>query len=293
MPLPNGVVSWRPMVIVYDTLRLGGVPDGAFTAPVLAAVERARSSRELVAWDDFITMQDQARLWCGTDERYLAVVANFEFTAPEYKSFADERVRAQVFCRFIFDAFDAAVFPEVRHEVREPEGCIELELWLPPHFCDSTSWMLGNVGALPTLTRHLGMPAMKMVRARFDGHHGLYRMRFPKEAELRRGEATSEMLALLELTRAMRVEVRKAVRDARNSGSASDRINHLARSWSLTARQEEVLGCVCEGMSNKQIAGQLACAVRTIEIHVSDILRKADLDSRAQLVACFVAPAGE
>jgi two-component system nitrate/nitrite response regulator NarL len=50
----------------------------------------------------------------------------------------------------------------------------------------------------------------------------------------------------------------------------------------LTAREIEVLGCLAEGMSNKQVARALAISVRTVTVHVSNLLRKTGSASRTE-----------
>lgn len=50
----------------------------------------------------------------------------------------------------------------------------------------------------------------------------------------------------------------------------------------LTAREREVLGCIAEGMSNKQIARALEISVRTVTVHVSNLLRKTGAASRTE-----------
>ncbi|GAB1691278.1 hypothetical protein KRM28CT15_30810 [Krasilnikovia sp. M28-CT-15] len=51
----------------------------------------------------------------------------------------------------------------------------------------------------------------------------------------------------------------------------------------LTAREREVLGCLAEGMSNKQIARALGISVRTVTVHVSNLLRKTGASSRTEV----------
>ncbi|HTL33960.1 MAG TPA: LuxR C-terminal-related transcriptional regulator [Kofleriaceae bacterium] len=55
--------------------------------------------------------------------------------------------------------------------------------------------------------------------------------------------------------------------------------------WRLTPKQVEVLRYVVEGRSNTTIAGLLGCVERTVELHVTALLDKAGVDSRAGLVA--------
>lgn len=50
----------------------------------------------------------------------------------------------------------------------------------------------------------------------------------------------------------------------------------------LTAREREVLGLLAEGMSNKQIARTLGISVRTVTVHVSNLLRKTGAASRTE-----------
>jgi DNA-binding CsgD family transcriptional regulator len=50
----------------------------------------------------------------------------------------------------------------------------------------------------------------------------------------------------------------------------------------LTAREREVLGLLAEGMPNKQIATALGISVRTVTVHVSNLLRKTGASSRTE-----------
>jgi DNA-binding NarL/FixJ family response regulator len=51
----------------------------------------------------------------------------------------------------------------------------------------------------------------------------------------------------------------------------------------LSAREREVATMVAQGISNRQIARELYLSERTIEKHVSKILRKLHLSSRAEI----------
>jgi len=51
----------------------------------------------------------------------------------------------------------------------------------------------------------------------------------------------------------------------------------------LTNRELDVLLCISQGMTNKQIAQQLSIGTTTVRSHVSSIMRKLDLDNRTQL----------
>jgi DNA-binding CsgD family transcriptional regulator len=79
--------------------------------------------------------------------------------------------------------------------------------------------------------------------------------------------------ASLVLLRGRDAAVARALRCARDSG--------------LTDRQHDVLLRVVDGDSNRDIATKLRCAEGTAELHVSAVLRKFRVKSRAQLVARF------
>jgi len=61
-----------------------------------------------------------------------------------------------------------------------------------------------------------------------------------------------------------------------------DRLLAAVPAADLTAREREVLGLIAEGMSNKQIAGALGISVRTVTVHVSNLLRKTGAASRTE-----------
>ncbi|AKV03027.1 Transcriptional regulator, LuxR family [Labilithrix luteola] len=65
------------------------------------------------------------------------------------------------------------------------------------------------------------------------------------------------------------------------------RVAYASNVWELTRRQAEVLSLVVHGHANRAIAERLSCAVRTVEVHISSLLMKASVDSRAGLVARF------
>jgi DNA-binding CsgD family transcriptional regulator len=68
---------------------------------------------------------------------------------------------------------------------------------------------------------------------------------------------------------------------------AEARVHMLAARWGLTGREAEVLEHIIQGRSNKVIASRLGCAERTVEVHVTHVLSKAEVESRSALIAKF------
>uniref|UniRef100_A0A832MKP9 Response regulator transcription factor n=1 Tax=Eiseniibacteriota bacterium TaxID=2212470 RepID=A0A832MKP9_UNCEI len=52
----------------------------------------------------------------------------------------------------------------------------------------------------------------------------------------------------------------------------------------LTEREREVLTCIAEGLSTKEIAARFDISIRTVETHRANLMRKLDLHSVARLV---------
>ena len=73
----------------------------------------------------------------------------------------------------------------------------------------------------------------------------------------------------------------RGVRDLPRGPRPSTRRNPA----NLTSREIEVLALVAEGLTNAQIAERLFLAPRTVDHHVSAILRKLDVQSRIQAAA--------
>jgi len=52
----------------------------------------------------------------------------------------------------------------------------------------------------------------------------------------------------------------------------------------LTEREKDVVKCIVEGMSNREIADLLNISVGTVKIHVHNILRKKDVKGRVDII---------
>jgi DNA-binding NarL/FixJ family response regulator len=54
---------------------------------------------------------------------------------------------------------------------------------------------------------------------------------------------------------------------------------------SLTNREREVLQILATGVNNDAIANSLNISIKTVEFHISNILRKLEMKSRTEVIA--------
>ena len=108
----------------------------------------------------------------------------------------------------------------------------------------------------------------------YQGSEDIYRaLRFGAMAYLTK-EASGEQLvdAIQQVNRGLRYLPRVAL----------DRLAERIPSVELTPRETEVLTCITQGKSNREIADQLCIAEKTVRIHVSSVLDKMGARDRTQ-----------
>ena len=147
------------------------------------------------------------------------------------------------------------------------------------------AWFRGSAGALRGVPRHLNHPPA-IVEAQIARDHAVYDIELPEARTLgRRVRGTVNVAIDL---------VFGIDRDGTPVGgrlgeiapdSFGHRIESAIATWKLTPRQGEVLSRLARGQSNKDIARELGCAENTVELHVTQLLRKTNVTSRTQLIA--------
>lgn len=73
-------------------------------------------------------------------------------------------------------------------------------------------------------------------------------------------------------------------RASRRDTALDDRLAEAARAWSLSPRELYVLRELANGSANKDIAARGDISLRTVEVHITSLLRKARVTSRLELV---------
>lgn len=108
-----------------------------------------------------------------------------------------------------------------------------------------------------------------------------------------RDASMEELMGIIRMT--LRGEVRCDPRIARSLFEElhrrRDRPATDERDEALTRREIQILGLMSQGLSNKEIAGELSLSVATVKNHVHAVLSKLHLQRRAQASEAFAAGA--
>jgi DNA-binding NarL/FixJ family response regulator len=104
----------------------------------------------------------------------------------------------------------------------------------------------------------------------------------PKPFEL--DELAAVVRNLLDRSQMMESEWRQRLRSVEAEEELAHEKQYPKFDLDLTQREKEVLAELVEGLSNGQIGDRLHLSPRTIEKHVSSLLRKTETSNRAELV---------
>lgn len=92
-----------------------------------------------------------------------------------------------------------------------------------------------------------------------------------------------EVMSRPELAWRVLSEFRQLTGEDGEAGSVSD-----PKRLPLSVREVEVLDCVAQGLSNKEIAEALFITEQTVKNHMTSVLRKLQVNDRVQAVLCAV-----
>ncbi|HLZ29602.1 MAG TPA: tetratricopeptide repeat protein [Chloroflexota bacterium] len=136
-------------------------------------------------------------------------------------------------------------------------------------------------GAASALREAIGTPLNAAAQAALDGRFATARASVRRdlaEAAWARGRAMSLDAAVAFAL----AEGEEAAADAERRRGPGESL------YGLTPREREVAVRIAQGLTNRQMAAEFALAERTVDVHVSNILGKLQMSSRAQVAAWVV-----
>ncbi len=251
--------------------------------------EQLREWSRRIPWDDYVDMWDRLEAKVGRQFILDEVADRYDDQFPEVRALAGSIVSPMAFARFYLSLASGAV-PHLRVETRflnEREFTLRIEI--PEPYRDSPVYLQTSAVAMRAISRYLGLPPSE-VRATFaprvvDMHITMPASRtIPARIE---GASTAFASKALSLMAALQLDLHLTPGNPAPpaSPSAVDACERLAREWKLTRRESQVLAAIADGKANKEIADALSCSVRTAEVHVLHLLRKAGVRTRAELAA--------
>lgn len=288
---------WARLVrAAIEVAARGGVPAERLTEGLPFDFERLRTMHR-VSWDDYTIVVDRMEAQLGGPDALCDLLATgYHQVLPEIRAVAGALLSPKLLTTFVMGTLDPVVFSGVDCQLEDlGVDRVRVTWTLRPGARPCAAWFRGNVGAIRGMPRHLGLDEAK-VDAELGDRFGIYDVRLPPSATLMAtaGRATRTMLERVFGVGAedgaaeppARSDVSLAARGALPP-EAVWRLDAATNAWDLTRRQREVLVYLVLGEANKEIAQALSCAENTVELHVTQILRKSKAASRAKLIARF------
>jgi DNA-binding NarL/FixJ family response regulator len=88
-------------------------------------------------------------------------------------------------------------------------------------------------------------------------------------------------------------QVLEALRTAPADRGPEAAVQAARETFGLSERQAELMELICQGLSNREIAGQLYLAEKTVKNHINAILAKLDARNRSEAIAAWLGTRGE
>jgi DNA-binding CsgD family transcriptional regulator len=212
----------------------------------------------------------------------------FHDSVPEIRGLAALFISPRQLYHFVFGTIVPPMYPPVElRMVDQPDGRLRVELVVPPPYREATAFFEGTIGAMRSVACHMNLP-LADVEATITPRRAVYLVTLPASRTIAARLRGRGLEKISEATRQLFEQLGNDLRQALAGPPPRDVdacVEASARRWHLTPRQHEVLALVARGMANKQIGEKLGCAERTVELHVTELLRKARVSSRAHLIS--------
>lgn len=289
-------VSQAAVELLFEEVRLAGLP--------VAEVRQRQGALRFgfADWGKFLDSCDLIAELAGGNSQFADLVeATILRAAPHLPQLASAFASPLSFANFAVRSMDASAFVGVRYELttHDPRTLV-LRLRAVDGWELRPALVAGVAGAMRQITVPFGRGATKS-EIMGDPASGVILLTTPLRSDsIRRScapQADAGMVALLGQQRrafehSHQLALLLAQDPARTDGGpisrpAEERALLARRKWALTEREVDVLACVCSGLTNKEIAACLGRAESTVELYLTQILKKVGVGNRAALVARY------
>ncbi len=150
---------------------------------------------------------------------------------------------------------------------------------------DQTELAARLLGAADTVRMRAGLILQPYMRANADRAEAALRARMGDGGYRTAWNAGREMPLAEAIVAASAVASSPLAGRSHGAGGASRGVTPLAEAVELTSRERDVLRLLVDGRSSREIAAELFISHRTVTTHVTNLLAKLGVDSRAAAVA--------
>ncbi|MGV3625937.1 MAG: helix-turn-helix domain-containing protein [Archangium sp.] len=277
--------------MIVEAADRGGVPLDELIETLPLEVTKLRLRQQRVDWEHFVVMVERLDHRLGP-ERFDALCAQLPALAPSYRRLLGVFVSERLLYRFVNQLAGPSSYPMI-HTTWTEEGRVgHLRLRLRDGLTGSRSVFRIFTAAITAMPLFINHPPAT-VRSQVNARGGDYWVQLPKDeglrARLQRATQLADWDVLLETMqedKALFLEANEAMW-RRREDDFDARLAVAQVKWSLTPRQLEVLSGLARGLSNKALTAELDCSVKTVETHVTEVLRRSGSESRLALVAMF------
>ncbi|PZR06945.1 MAG: hypothetical protein DI536_29180 [Archangium gephyra] len=289
--LPPRTVSNQVVEMVVEAADRGGVPLHELIDTLSIDPTALRLRKHRLDWEDFVVLVERLEGRVGP-ARLDALCAQLPSLAPSGRRLLGVFVSERLLYRFVNQLLGPTSYPMIHTTWTEEGNVGHLRLRLRDGLSGSRTVFRIFSGALAAMPLFIGHP-QPSVRHQLTARGGDYWVQLPKDeglrARLQRATQLADwdvLLETLEEDKSRFLEANEAMWRSREH-VLDTKLNAAQARWSLTPRQLEVLSGLALGLSNKALMEELGCSVKTIETHVTELLRRSGSESRLSLVATF------
>jgi DNA-binding CsgD family transcriptional regulator len=285
-------VAHNVVRMVVNASDRAGVPLSEILDGIPVPEARLRRLTGGLEWEHFTLLVDRLCERVGYD-RIEAIVAHIPDITPDDHVILSTFVSPLLLYRFICTLMGPAMYPMLECGYQElGDGTLYVSNKVRVGVSPCHNFFKLQAPSIAAIACFLGLPPAE-VRAQTTARGGDYWINLPERRKLsRRVQSITQRLFSREVIRQLAEDKARILEANEQLWRARDtsfrrKLDESSMRWSLTDRHVEVLSGLARGQSNKELARDLGCSAKTIETHITEILRRAGCDSRLALVTAF------